>query len=317
MVKTLVLPLVILAGIGLLAWSIVFPVQEYEAVMVTQFGRPVGDIITDPGAHLKMPYQRLVRFDLRLRLFDPPPSEYLTQDKKNVVVDTFLTWRIREPATFLAATAGDPLRTERNLQDFLGSELSKQLGLVPLSALLTVEEGHSHYDELSEALVTACREHAEERFGIELNDLRLKRLGFPQQNRQAVFERMKEERKREAKAYRAQGEEEAIKIRADAERQRAEILATAREEGEKLRGTAEAKAIQLYSAAHTKDPEFYEFVRSLEAYTKVLGEQSTLIFSSTAPFFRVLSEGVGRLDRDTPGSEAASGSGGDSTGSTP
>ena len=290
--RAYILTLAALTLIALLAWSVVFPVQEYEGVMVTQFGRPVGEVITESGAHFKWPHQSLIRFDTRLRLFDPPPAEHLTLDKKNIVVDTFVAWRIRDPMTFLSAVAGDPLRAERNVQDFLSSELSKQLGLVPLNTLLTTEAAGSRFDEVSSTLRTACRDHAEERFGIELRDVRLRRIVFPQQNRQAVFERMKEERRREAKAYRAEGEEAAAKIRADAARTRAEILATAREEGEKIRGAAEAKAIQIYSAAHSMDPAFYEFNRALEAYTKVLGEQTTLILSSESRFFRVLYEGT-------------------------
>lgn len=297
--KTILWTLGIVAAAVLLAWTIVFSVQEYEAVMVTQFGRPVGEVIAQAGAHFKMPYQRLIRFDKRLRIFNPPPSEYLTQDKKNVVIDTFIIWRIRKPETFLSAV-GDPVRAERNLQDFVSSELSKQLGLVPLEALLTVEASASRFDEVSGALMAACREHGEERFGIELVDLRLKRLSFPQQNRQAVFDRMKEERRREAKKYRAEGEEAAAKIRADADRQRAEILAGAREESEKIRGDAEATAIQIYSAAHGLDPEFYEFVRALEAYTKVLKEQATLIFSTDSRFFRVLAHGADGLSLNPP-----------------
>ncbi|MCX7014912.1 MAG: protease modulator HflC [Candidatus Sumerlaeota bacterium] len=296
--------LIAVIAVGVLAWLSIFAVQEYESVMVTQFGRPVGAVIDKAGAHFKWPWQRLIRFDRRLRNFDPPPSEYLTQDKKNVVVDTFIVWRIREPQTFLAA-AGDPVRCERNLQDFIASELSKQLGLMPLEALLTIQAEASRFDELSKELADACRDNAEQRFGIDLVDLRLKRLGFPQQNRQAVFDRMKEERKREAKAYRAAGEEEASKIRADADRQKAEILADAREESEKIKGEAEAQAIQIYSAAHNLDPEFYEFTRALDAYAKVLTDQATLIFSTDSRFFRILAQGAEALTFKTTKSAAS------------
>lgn len=279
----------VLAAVVAAVWACAFKVRENESVLVTLFGKPVRTLET-PGLARKWPWEGVFRFDKRVRLFDPTPSEFLTQDKKNIVVQSFIAWRILEPEKFLLAVR-DSLGAEMQLRDVLWSELSSTLGVTPLAALLSVRPEEMKLESLCAEISGKCRSTALDRFGIEVVDVRIKRLGFPAQNRDAVFERMRAERQREAKQFRAEGQEEAMKIRADADKQKAAILAEANRKAEELKGEGDAKAIEIYNSAIALDPEFYKFLRTLDAYRGTLRENTTLVLGSDSDFLRLLTEG--------------------------
>lgn len=282
-------PFLLLAlGLGIIG-TCCFPVRESESVIVTFFGKPVRTL-DQPGLAVKWPWERLYRFDLRVRLYDPTPSEFLTQDKKNIVVQTFVAWKIAQPQQFLLAVR-DAVSAEMHLRDVLWSELSSRLGGTPLAALLSVKPGEMKLDEFSSEVCAKCRIAALERFGIEVVDVRVKRLGFPAQNRDAVFERMRAERQREAKQFRAEGQEEAMKIRAEADKLKTTILAEANRKAEELRGEGDARAIEIYNSAIALDPDFYRFLRTLDAYRGTLKENTTLVLGSESEFLRLLTQG--------------------------
>lgn len=276
-------------------WTCFFTVRESESVIVTLFGKPVRTLDA-AGLGLKWPWEGTFRFDKRVRLYDATPSEFLTQDKKNIVVQSFVAWKIAQPQKFLLAVR-DTLGAEMRLRDVLWSELSSKLGVTPLAALLSTKLEEMKLDELSKGICSKCRDTALERYGIEVVDVRIKRLGFPAQNRDAVFERMRAERQREAKQFRAEGQEEAMKIRAEADKQKTTILAEANRKAETLKGEGDAKAIEIYNSAIALDPAFYKFLRTLDAYRNTLKENTTLVLGSESDFLKLLTEGAQALGK--------------------
>jgi membrane protease subunit HflC len=257
-----------------------FVVDETKIAIVTQLGRPVR-VVKEAGLNWKLPQpiQAVRLFDKRLLVYDPKPTEFLTNDKKNVVVDAFVVWRISDAGKFLE-TVSDRDGAEVRMADIIASELGAALGQYPLHALISTNEDSMKVGRIMEGVAANCRTTASASFGIEVADVRMKRLAFPEQNKQSVFDRMRAERERTAKKYRSEGEEEAIKIRAEADKERQEILAEAYKQAEQIRGEGDAEAMRIYGAAYSTDPSFYEFTRTLESYRKFLDEKTTIVLSS-------------------------------------
>ena len=266
-----------------------FPVRETEFALVTQFGRPLYTV-TNAGLHVKWPFQIALRFDRRLRIYNPRPSEFLTRDKKNLVVENYVAWRIEEPDRFVQ-TVGDPTAAEMRLHDIIWSGLSASIGSRDIDSLISVAgdkvQAGPMLDRLTEATDRAALDH----YGIRVLDVRIKRLNLPEQNKQSVYARMRAERERIARQYRAEGEEQALSIRADADRQKEEILSAAYKESEKIRGEGDAEATRIYGAAYSKNPRFYKLVRTLESYKKVLDDKTTAVLNSDSELLRVLTQG--------------------------
>ncbi len=283
------------AALGILAAVLVirscfFAVDVTETAVVTQFGNPV-KVVLEPGLKLKAPFIHQVRkFDARLQVFEPPQGEYLTQDKKNVVVTSFAVWRIADPLHYFRALPTDAAARSQ-LTDVISSELGASLGSVPFDQLVSVQSENRRLEEMVAGVEGTLAAIAREKYGIEVVDFDVKRLAFPEQNRRSVFDRMRAERERIARRYRSEGEEEARKIRAQADREEASILAEAYKESEVLRGEGEAQATRIYGEAIAKDPQFYEFTRTLEAYRKFLDDKTTLILPADSELMKLLTEG--------------------------
>jgi membrane protease subunit HflC len=306
--------------LALIATSVVF-VDETEAVIVERFGNfvQVYDRGADRGAHFKLPWpvDLVRRFDRRVQLFDPPGREMFTSDKKNVTVDVYVCWRIAEPAGESTPLAERPLvrfyrglgsvdLADARLDSRIRSILTTTIGQVELSRLLGVknsEQGPAAkeagpLETLSESVRNETMRRPSEadslrdRLGIEIVDLRITRLNLPTGNQQAVFERMKSERKKIADRYRSAGMAENQMIRSQADRQYNEILAKTKADAERIRGTAEAEAVRILNAAHAQDPEFYTVITTLDAYRKILNEKTTLVLSASSSLLKMLTEGV-------------------------
>ena len=282
------LPAAIAVGALILIWRTLFSVSETEFVLVTQFGRPLY-AVTDAGMHMKWAFQSATYFDRRLRVYNPRPSEFLTRDKKNIVVDSYVAWRIQDPARFVQ-TVGDPVAAEMRLHDIVWSGLSAALGAHDLDALVA-PCGKVQTGDLMDALTDLTDRSALSQYGIRVADVRIKRINLPEQNKQSVYARMRAERERIARQYRAEGEEQALSIRADADRQKAEILSAAYREAEKIRGQGDAESTRIYGQAYSKNPRFYKLLRTLEAYKKILDDKTTAILSSDSELLRVLTHG--------------------------
>lgn len=280
---------VIALGLGLaLATPFVVDVTEYA--VVTRFGRPI-QAYTTPGLRLRVPLvDRVVRVDARVLLTEPPPTEYLTNDKKNVVARSFLAWRVAEPLRYLQTVTVRETAAAR-LAAVSASELGAALGAVPFEALVSTDPGHVRLGEIVDGIEARVRAAARRDFGIELVAFRLERLAFPQQNETAVYQRMRAERQRIAKQFRSEGEERALKIRADADLERARILSEAERTGAEIRGRAEAEAAAIYADALGANPGFYRFVRTLEAYDKIIDRDTTLVLPADSPLMKSLLEG--------------------------
>jgi membrane protease subunit HflC len=281
-----IVPAVVLVA---LAWASLFTVPETDLVIVTLFGRPTRTS-SDAGLHVKWPFESVLRFDKRLMVYDPGSSEFLTKDKKNLVLGSAVCWRITDPSRFLQ-TVGDATGAEMRLHDLVWATLAASIGRVDLSELLSIEPGRAHVQALGDQVRSSATVETERRYGVAVVDLQLKRINFPEQNKYAVFARMRAERERIAKEYRAQGEELAIKIRAEADRQRSQLLAEAYRDAEKLKGEGDAEAARVYGQAYGRNPQFYKFLRTLESYKKILNERTSIILSGDSELLKLLTQG--------------------------
>ena len=258
-----------------------FVVDVIETALVVQLGKPVRNV-TEPGLYFKVPFiQEVTRFDKRLLDYDSPPQDVVTQDKKVILIDNFAKWRIIDPLKVYQA-----FRTQRGalqrLHDIIYSELRVELGRHELSEIVSKTRSDIMH------VVTERSNEKASAFGIEIQDVRIKRADLPEENEKKVFARMQAERERQAKQYRAEGAEEAQKIRSEAEKDREIILAEAYKTSEELRGEGDAKAFKIYASAYRKDPKFFEFTRSMEAYKRSLGEKSTIVMGPDSEFFKFL-----------------------------
>jgi membrane protease subunit HflC len=277
------------AAAVLFLWLTFFAVRETEFVLVTQFGRPVYTV-TEAGLHMKWFFQTATYFDRRLRIYNPRPSEFLTQDKKNLVVESYVAWRIRDPKRFVESV-GDLVAAEMRLHDLVWSGLAAALGTHDLESIISTGQVTVKAQQMLDSLAMASDRAALAQYGINVVDVRVKRLNLPEQNKQSVYARMRAERERIARQYRAEGEEQALRIRADADRQREEILSAAYKEAEKIKGEGDAESTRVYSQAYTRNPRFYKLLRTLESYKKIFDDKTTAILSSDSELLKVLMRG--------------------------
>jgi membrane protease subunit HflC len=282
-------PLAAIAAVLLLGYLTLFSVRETEFVLVTQFGRPIRTV-TDAGLNAKWPFQTALYFDRRLRVYNPRPSEFLTRDKKNVVIENYVVWKIQDPDRFVQ-TVGDATAAEMRLHDIIWSGLAAALGTHDLEALVGTAPDQVQTAAILDDLTGLTDRAALEQYGINVVDVRIKRLNLPEQNKQSVYARMRAERERIARQYRAEGEEQALSIRADADRQKEEILSVAYKEAENIKGEGDAGSTRIYGQAYSKNPGFYKLLRTLESYKKVLDDKTTAILSSDSELLKVLMKG--------------------------
>jgi len=274
-----------LIGLGLVvAFALAqtaFTIGEREQGLIIQLGNPKR-ILQEPGLYFKLPVmQNLVRFDKRVLTTDAQTAEYLTLDKKRVLVDHVSRWRIQEPLEFYRSVR-DEERAMARLDDLISARLRQETA--KHNFLDFVREKR---EEIMQVVTKDTKETAKS-FGIEVLDVRIKGLDLPKEVQASVFARMRAERERIAKRYRAEGEERAREIRAGADREREIILATAYETSQKLSGEGDAQAVAIYAQAFGQDPEFYAFTRRLQTYEKVLSTGTTLVLSPDSELLRYL-----------------------------
>lgn len=280
MVKVLLFVLAVVLFIG---WSAIFVVDETELAIVTQFGEYKRSI-EQPGLYYKTPFtQTVLRVERRIVGSDTPPAEYLTLDKKRLVTDPITRWRIVDPLKFFK-TVRDEAGAKARLDDIINSELRRELASHDFGQIVGKER-----DTSMQKVAANARAKTRE-FGIEIVDVRIKRADLPKEVQESVFQRMRAERDRVAKQYRSEGEEEAAKMRADTDKEKTIILAKAYELAETRRGEGDADGVRIYADAYNKNPEFYAFVRSLAAYEKAMGEETSLVLSTGSDLFKYLSD---------------------------
>ena len=282
MKRLLALALPILTLIGL---SSIFIVDETQQVVILQLGKPV-KTITEPGFNFKLPFpfQEKIVFDDRLLEYDSPPEAILSKDKKSLIVDNYVRWKIVDPLQFLKTVQAIPTAKSR-MDDIVYSELRRELGTHDMVEIIT-----QNREEIMDVVTRASNE-ATLSYGISVIDVRIRRVDLPAENEESIYARMEAERKRQANKFRSEGSEEAQKIRAATDRDKTIILADAYKEAERIRGEGDAKAVQVYARSYSSDPKFYEFVRTLDAYKKVVDDKTTLVLPSDSKLFKLLIEG--------------------------
>jgi len=288
--------------------SSIYTVYETQQVIVTQFGEPVGQPIDTPGLHLKVPFvQKANFFDKRFLEWDGDPNQVPTKDKRFIWVNTYARWRISDPLKFFQRLR-DEMGAQSRLDDILDGETRTSVARQNLVEVVRTtnrpvdeipvesEEETAILEEIEygrEAITREILERARERasdLGIEIIDLRLKRINYVEEVQKDVFDRMIAERKRIAQRYRSEGEGEAARIRGEKERDLAQIVSDAYREAEKVRGDADAKATDIYADAYNRDSSFYTFLKSLETYENTADSKSSLILTTDSDVFRYLKE---------------------------
>lgn len=282
------LPIVVLivALLLLLSSSIFYRVLEVETAVKLRFGELVEANIK-PGLHLKIPFADVIRkVDRRLLTLDARPESFYTVEKKRLEVDSFVKWRVVEVEKYYLATNGDEERAKVLLANRVNNDLRDEVGLRTLHEVVAGER-----DQMMAALTERLHEAAITDFGIEVIDVRVKRIDFPQEVSNDVYNRMRADREKEAQQYRSEGLELAEKIRADADREKVVIEADAYRQAEFTRGDGDAKAAEIYAEAYNQDPEFYAFSRRLKAYEASFSNKGdVLLVDPDSDYFRYLNK---------------------------
>lgn len=262
-------------------YSSVFTVDITEHALVLQL-QEYKKTISKPGLYFKIPIiQEAKFFSKQLLVNDAEPAEVITKDKKNLLVDSFSMWRIVDPLKFLQ-TVRSEAGAQARLNDIIRSELRVDLGTHNLIDIVSVTR-ESIMDVVTERVNKKAAE-----YGIEVVAVRIKRADLPKEIAISIFKRMRTERERIAREYRSEGKEESTKIKAETDKEKTILLATARQEEQEIRGQGDAKATKIYADAYRKDPEFYAFIRSMEAYKKSFKSDTTILLSEDSDFLEFL-----------------------------
>ena len=261
-----------------------FVVSEIERAVKLRFGEIV-QFDVEPGLHFKWPIINSVRyFDGRILTLDAQPQRYLTSEKKALMVDSFIKWRVKDVARYFTTTGGDEERAKRLLSQRVDTGLRNEFGTRTVKEVVSGER-----DQLMNSLTSMLDGIAQQELGVEVIDLRVKRIDLPLEVSESVYNRMRTERERLARELRAQGNEVAEKIRATADKDKTVILADAYREAQVIKGDGDAEATATYASAYTKDPEFYDFTRSLKAYQSTFETKGDiLLIDPDSDFFKYL-----------------------------
>lgn len=273
----------VVLGLLILLWTqVFFTVPQWMQAVVVQLGDPVR-VVREPGLYVKTPFiQDVIYFDRRLLDYDAAPKELLTRDKQQLVVDNYTRWRIVDPLQFYRAVHNEAGAQSR-LDDIIYSNLRENFGRQTLSEIVSTKRV-----ELMDQITKKSDEQARQ-YGIEVLDVRIKRADLPEKNELNVFQRMRTERERQAKKFRAEGEEEAQGIRSEADKQARVLLAEAQRDSEIARGQGDSEVVRIFAEAYGQDPELFALTRTLEAYRKALPQGTTVVLSPDSELFRYLS----------------------------
>jgi len=274
----------------LLLSTTAFQVRQNQHALVMRFGAPQATIV-EPGLHFKLPapIDMVVPIDMRMHMLDPDAGEYLTKDKKNLLVDSFLIWSVADPLKFYK-TVGSRGGAEARLAEILRAVVGDILSSYSFADILNVDGGDSGLRNVDADLKIGTAKRAESNMGIRIHSATIKRLNFPEQNKRAVFSRMESERQKISRGFRAEGMEQYDKIKAQTDREESAMLAEARRKAEEVRGNAEAEAALIYAEAYGSDPELYKFLRSLDALENSLSDDSLIILPSDHALLKVLQQ---------------------------
>jgi membrane protease subunit HflC len=283
----------LIIGAFIIIWlltSTIFTVDQRQFAIVFALGE-VKQVIREPGLHFKLPppFQNVIYLDKRILTIDTGDADrFITAEKKNILVDTFVKWRIADPRLYFISLGGDEQRAQDRMSQIVKAALNEEITKRTVREVISGERG-----KVMTALQVKVEAEAKQ-IGLEIVDIRLKRVDYVEQINNSVYDRMKSERVRVANELRSTGSAESEKIRADADRQRTVILAEAYRDAEKIRGEGDAKASQIYAQAFSQNPEFYKFYRSLEAYrASFKGRHDVMVLDPSSEFFKYFKNGSG------------------------
>jgi membrane protease subunit HflC len=280
--------IVALAAVVVLSKPLPFIVDATDYAIVTAFGKPT-QVITLPGLGFRSAYESLRTLDRRLFVYGSPPAEFLTLEKTQVIAAGTVLWRVAEPRKFFE-TVFDRSGAESRLGDVLFAELGAAIGRNPLTGFVSIDPKAYRADEIVAEIARRCREIAGRDYGIEVVDVQLRSFDFPKQNRLRLYARMTSERGRISMRYRSEGEEEGLKVRALAEEEKARVLARATQLSHERRGEGDAEAARIYAQALGQAPDFYGFLRAMEASRSLARQRTTMVLSADSPLFGLLSD---------------------------
>ena len=286
----------IIVALGLLIFGSLFVVEEGNKAIVIQFGKVQRDSETgdttvfEPGLHLKLPFfDRVVTLDARIQTLDEQPDRFVTAEKKDLIVDLYVKWKIEDFAKYYLATGGIKSSAEILLQQKVNNGLRSEFGTRTIQQIVSGERS----ELMDEAMAQAASSSDE--LGIMIIDVRVKQINLPLEVRNFIFQRMRSEREAVAREHRSEGKEKAEFIKADIDAKITVMLADAERNLRKLRGEGEAQAAQIYAETYTKDPEFYSFLRSMDAYKKSFSsKQDVLVVEPDSDFFRYMKDPSGK-----------------------
>jgi len=280
--NTKMIPIIVLIVVAvILSAAAIFTIDETEQAIVTQLGKYVRTI-KEPGLNFRIPFiQKVHRFEDRILEYDAAVAKVITSDKKHLMLDNYARWRIIDPLKFYQAVRNE-FGAQSRLDDIVFAEIRIEAARHTMTEIISINR-----EAIMETVGKQCNEKAVE-YGIEIIDVKIKRADLPAEVTHSVYARMKAERERIAKKYRSEGEEEAVKIRAKTDKEKVILLAESYRTAEKLKGEGDGEAIKIYAQAFEQDPEFYAFVRTLEAYEKSLKKDTTVILPSDSEFFQYL-----------------------------
>ena len=298
---------VIVLGVGFVLTSAIYTVTEIDQVIITRFGEPVSDPITEPGLHFRTPFVDTVnRFEKRFLEWDGVPNQVPTRDRRFIFVDTYARWRITDPLRYLETLQGSEITAQSRLADILDGETRNAIARHDLIEIVrtsnrqpantavgpeeepeTLEPISTGRGEITREILVAATDAVSE-YGIELLDLQFKRINYVPEVQQDVFARMIAERQRIAEEFRSEGQGESARIQGERERDLAQIQSEAFRAAEELRGTADAEATSVYADAYGSDAAFYAFTKSLETYERTMDPNTFFILGTDSELLRFL-----------------------------
>lgn len=288
MKKKVIIIVIFLVIIILISFSF-FTVKENEFVIVTRFGLPTR-VIKKPGLNIKLPgfIEKVNRIDNRINVFKTLPIQLLLGDKNPIVVTSFIAWKISNPLLFFQSLSFID-NAKQKLSDMVTSQLGSVLGDYSLSNIINTDSTQVKMTTIENTIVKNCNMKAPNEYGVRIVKMGFRRINYPSIVAEAVYNRMRAEREKEAKKFRAEGTEAASKIEAETDRKVSEILAGAYKKAEILKGQGDRDSMKIYAEAYGKDQEFFNFLESLKTYRKILKSKSTLVLSTDSDLFKYLS----------------------------
>jgi len=286
--RKLLIPVILILMIFM--FTAAYTVNEQEYAIITQFGKPVR-IVEEAGLYFKLPgfLQNINRVDKFVKNFTTQPIQLLLGDKNPVILTCYVCWEVEDPLSFFESLSTNLIAAQK-LGDMVNSQLGGVLGDYTINNIINTQTEMVKLEEIENRIIKNANKNTRESYGIKIVTLGIRRILYPSIVAESVYERMRAEREKEARKFRAEGKEEASKIQASTDKEVAEILADAYKQSEIIKGEGDKRAMEIYANAYSKNPDFFEYSKSLETYCDILKDKSTVILSTDSDLFKFLTQ---------------------------